>query len=72
MHIDTHKLTDAGIERQAAEDVGEVFTSSLATKQDFGDTRRALAEFKADLFRHLWLMAAGIVGLTVTLLKILP
>lgn len=31
-----------------------------------------MAEFKADLFRHLWIMAAGIVGLTVTLIKILP
>ncbi|GLK65230.1 MULTISPECIES: hypothetical protein [Paracoccus] len=73
LHIDTlkfaRKLTDAGMDQKAAEAIAEGLaeadTSTLATKQD-------LAEFKAELFRHLWIMAAGIVGLTVTLIKVLP
>ena len=73
LHIDTlkcaRKLTDAGMDQKAAEAIAEGLaeadTSTLATKQD-------LAEFKAELFRHLWIMAAGIVGLTVTLVKVLP
>lgn len=80
MHIDTlkfvRKLTEAGVERQAAEAIAEGLaeadTSTLATKQDLAEIRRDMAEFKADLFRHLWIMAAGIVGLTVTLIRILP
>ena len=73
LHIDTRKfsrkLIEAGMEPKAAEAIAEGLaeadTSTLATKQD-------LAEFKAELFRPLWLMAAGIVGLTVTLIKVLP
>lgn len=73
LHIDTlkfsRKLIEAGMEPKAAEAIAEGLaeadTSTLATKQD-------LAEFKAELFRHLWIMAAGIVGLTVTLIKVLP
>lgn len=73
LHIDTlkfaRKLAEAGLDQKAAEAIAEGMaeadTSTLATKQD-------LAEFKADLFRHLWIMAVGIVGLTVTLNKILP
>ena len=73
LRIDTlkssRKLIDAGLDQKAAEAIAEGLaeadTSSVATKQD-------LAEFKAELFRHLWIMAAGIVGLTVTLIKVLP
>lgn len=36
------------------------------------DLARHLAELKADLFKHLWVMAAGIVTVTVTLLKLIP
>lgn len=45
--------------------IAEADTTSLVTKTD-------LAELKADLCRQLWIMAAGIVGLTVTLIKVLP
>lgn len=80
LHIDTlkfsRKLIEAGLEPKAAEAIAEGLaeadTSTLATKQDLTEVRRDLAEFKADLFRHLWIMAAGIVGLTVTLIKVLP
>lgn len=73
LHIDTlkfaRKRADAGMDQKAAEAIAEGLaeadTSTLATKQD-------LAEFKAELFRHLWIMASGIVGLTVTLIKVLP
>lgn len=65
----SRKLTEAGLDAKVAEAIVEGLadadTSSIATKQD-------LSEFKADLFRHLWVMAVGIVGLTVTLIKILP
>ncbi|MBU3031125.1 hypothetical protein [Paracoccus marinaquae] len=80
LHIDTlkfaRKLADAGLDQKAAEAIAEGMaeadTSTLATRQDLAEVRRDMAEFKADLFRHLWIMAAGIVGLTVTLIKILP
>ncbi|PTM75295.1 hypothetical protein [Cereibacter johrii] len=51
--------------RAIAEGVSEADTTSLIIKTD-------LAELKADLYRRLWIMAAGIVGLTVTLIKVLP
>jgi hypothetical protein len=47
------------------EGLGEVDTSDLATKAD-------LAELKAELFRFMLLQAIGIIGLTVTLVKLLP
>lgn len=52
--------------------IAEADMSQLATKQDLAALKTDLSEFKAELFRHLWIMAAGIVGLTVTLIKILP
>ena len=34
--------------------------------------RTEIAHLEARLFRHLWVMAAGIVGATFTLLKLFP
>ena len=34
--------------------------------------RAEIANLEARLFRHLWVMAAGIVGATFTLLKLFP
>ena len=73
MRIDTlkfvRKLTEAGMERPVAEAIVEGFaeadTSDLATKAD-------LAELKAEIFRFMMLQAVAIVGLTVTLIKLLP
>lgn len=73
LRIDTlkfvRKLTEAGMDRRAAEAIAEALaeadTSALATKGD-------LAELKAEMFRFLLLQAMAIVGLTVTLIKLLP
>ena len=46
-------------------DIGELRT-------DFSGLRTEFADFKAEIYRHLWLMGAGIVGLTVTLVKVIP
>jgi hypothetical protein len=63
------RLTDAGMEREMAEAIveglAEADTSELATKTD-------LAELKAEIFRFMLLQAVGIIGLTVTLIKLLP
>ena len=44
-------------------------------KADLGELRTELktdlSELRADLYRALWMQAAGIIGLTVALLKIL-
>ena len=70
-------LKDAGFDDAQAEAVvstvnaavGEPVTKAdlepLATKADVAN------EFKA-LYRHLWVMAAGIVGVTVALVKLIP
>lgn len=73
LRIDTLKfvrrLTDAGMDRTIAEAIAEGLaeadTSDLATKAD-------LAELKAEMFRFMLLQSIGIVGLTVTLIKVLP
>lgn len=56
-------------------DIAEVQTDIAHVRTEIAQVR---AELKADisglearLHRHLWMMAAGIVGLTVTLVKLL-
>ena len=71
--FDTHKavaaLKQAGFEEAQAEAVvntmGEALGGSVATKAD-------LKELEAALYKQLWLMAVGIVGMTVTLVKLIP
>ena len=41
-------------------------------KADIAEVKADVAEGKAEIYRHLWLMAAGIVGVTVTLVKLIP
>ena len=84
LRIDTlrfvRKLTEAGVDRQMAEAIveglSEADTSELATKADLGRAEAALrtdlAELKAEMFRFMMLQAVAIVGLTVTLIKLLP
>jgi hypothetical protein len=84
LRIDTlkfvRKLTDAGMERPMAEaiveELTEADTSDLATKADLvalrGDLTTAMAELKAEIFRFMLLQAVAIIGLTVTLIKLLP
>ena len=62
--------------------VGDAIGGNVATKADLAevkaelksdiavvkaDLRSDIAELEARLYRHLWAMAAGIVGLTVSL-----
>lgn len=66
------RLETAGFSTKQAGDTAEALaeslreTSDLATKQDLELLRSDLAEVKADLrselYRALWLQAAGIVG----------
>ena len=77
LRIDTlkfvRKLTEAGMERPVAEaiveGIAEADTSDLVTKSDM---KAELAELKAELFRFMLVQSIGIVGLTVTLIKLLP
>jgi hypothetical protein len=69
------------------EGLAEADTSELATKSDLGSAtaelkaelkadiaalRTDMLEIKAEMFRFMLLQAIGIVGLTVTLIKLLP
>lgn len=81
--FDIHRAVKALCEAGAAEPlaeavvatVGDAITGDVATKADIAEIR---AELKAEigglearLYRHLWIMAVGIVGLTVILVKLI-
>lgn len=80
--FDTHKavkaLQAAGAAEPLAEavvaTVGEAVGENVATKADIAEVKAELktelAEMEARLHRHLWIMAAGIVGLTVPLVRL--
>lgn len=85
--FDTYKavkaLKKAGFEEVQAEavvvTVGEAVGENVATKADMAELRAEIAGLKADvasdfkvLYRHLWIMAASIVGVTVALVKLIP
>ena len=71
--FDTYKavaaLKQAGFEESQAEAVvttiGAALGGNVATKAD-------LKELEAALYKQLWLIAVGIVGMTVTLVKLIP
>lgn len=80
-------LKQAGFEEAQAEAVvttmGEALGGNVATKADvaavqakleadIATLRTEMAEQFAALYKQLWLMAVGIVGLTVTLVKLIP
>ena len=44
----------------------------IATQADIAAGRAEMAEQFAALYEQLWLMAVGIVGVTVTLVKLIP
>ncbi len=75
-------LREAGADEALAEavvaTVGDAIGGNVATKADLAEVKAELkseiaavkteiAEVEARLYRHLWIMAAGIVGLTVSL-----
>ena len=65
----------AAVKAELKADIAAVRTEIAAVRTEIAEVK---AELKADisglearLYRQLWLMAAGIVGLTVTLVKLL-
>ncbi len=80
--FDTHKafktLQEAGANERLAEavvaTVGDARGENVATKADLAalrsDLQSDIAALEARLYRHLWIMAIGIVSLTVALVKV--
>lgn len=81
--FDTHKavkiLQEAGANERLAEavvaTVGDAMGENVATKADLAalrsDLQSDIAALEARLYRHLWIMAIGIVSLTVAFVKVL-
>lgn len=73
-------LKEAGFGEAQAEAVvaavGGAMGENVATKADLVALEAALkadlAALEARFYRHLWIMAAGIVSVTVTLVKLIP
>lgn len=76
----TKELKRAGFDEVQAEavvaTVGDAIGGSVATKADLektaGELRADIATEFRNLYRHLWIMAAGIIGLNVALMKLIP
>ena len=75
------KLTDAGMERPMAEaiveglteaDTSELGHEGRSCRAALATSLTAMAELKAEIFRFMLLQAVAIIGLTVTLIKLLP
>ena len=64
------------IRRSIGDAVTRADIEPLATKEfvraEIAGVRTEMANIEARLFRHLWVVAAGIVGATFTLLKLFP
>lgn len=87
-HSAVKQLRAAGVNDEQAETLVDIISRAigdpvtkadlepLATKElvraEIAGVRTEVASLKARLFRHLWVMAAGIVGATFTLLKLFP
>lgn len=51
---------------------GDFRVESQAVRTEFQTVRTEIQSLRADIYRQLWIMAAGIVGMTVALIKLLP
>ncbi len=90
-HAAVKALKEVGFEEAQAEavvtTVGDAITGNIATKadvtdlrvateRDIADLRTAMADQFSILYRHLWIMAIGIVSftasLTFALVKLIP
>ena len=87
-HAAVKQLRAAGVNDTQAETLVDIMSRALgdpvtkadleplATKEfvraEIAGVRTEVANLEARLFRHLWVMAAGIVGATFTLLKLFP
>ena len=73
--VELREATKADI-AAVQEDVAELRAATkediAAVKSDVKTLEVQVAARFADLYKQLWVMAAGIVGLTVTLIKLLP
>ena len=70
-------LVEAGASPEKADAAAEAVIDvskldELATKTDIAAMRSDIAQLKAEIHRMLWSQGVGIVGLTVTLIKLLP
>ena len=57
----------AAVKTDLAEVKAELKSDMAAVRADLAEVKSDIAEVEARLYRHLWAMAAGIVGLTVSL-----
>ena len=75
-------LTAAGFEARQAEaitdTIREAFTESVATKADIAAVKADIADLRAEMkadiagiYKHLWLMALGIVTAVAAIVKLL-
>ena len=62
----------AALETDIAAVKAEIEQLRSETKADLATGRADMAEQFTALYKQLWLMAVGIVGLTVTLVKLIP
>ena len=61
-------VTQADLRATAA----ELRTEIAEVRTEIGDLRSEMAVNFKELYKHLWIMAAGIVTVTVALLKLIP
>ncbi len=69
-HAIGEQVTKADLEPLATKEFVRAEISGVDTR--LAGLRAEVANLEARLFRHLWVMAAGIVGATFTLLKLFP
>ncbi len=64
----------AGVDESASKAAASAIplAHDIATRADIERVRSEIGEFKADIYRALWLQGIGIVTLTVALLRVLP
>ncbi len=53
--------------RQFIKSLLQIVSTKTELKTEIAEVKTEIAELEAGLHRHLWVMAAGIVGLTVSL-----
>ena len=72
-HRAVKALCEAGaaLRAEIAEVRTEVASVRAELKTDIGLVRAEIGDLEARLDRQLWIMAAGIVGLTIALVKLL-
>ena len=61
----------AELKTDIAEVKAEIATVRAELKAEIAEVKAEIAGLETRLYRQLWLMAVGIVGLTVTLMKLL-